>query len=140
MTTTRKRTKQKTVRKKADPRTAIKLGIGDRLVLQRIVRERTRGNLALIRIAEEMLQRLGIDAAEARQINLRQQNGQLQWNALEAKDKTLRFDPFEVNLIKKGLRAMSKEEALTVEDLGVCRKFIPDELKTAEVKPDGDIP
>ncbi|KKN35911.1 hypothetical protein LCGC14_0778820 [marine sediment metagenome] len=127
----RKTTKKKTARRKPDPRTTVKLGIGDRLVLQRVVRERTRGNLALIRIAQEMLQRLGIDAAEARRINLRSNNGAVQWDLAQAIDKALRFDPFEIGLIKKSLLAMSTEGVLTVEDLSVCRKFIPDELAAA---------
>ena len=48
--------------------------------------------------------------------------------------------PFELGVITKGLLAMSKEGALTLEHLGICRRFIPDELKTAEVKPNGDAP
>ncbi|KKK50532.1 hypothetical protein LCGC14_3124050, partial [marine sediment metagenome] len=37
----------------------------------------------------------------------------------------------EIGLIKKSLLAMSTEGVLTVEDLSVCRKFIPDELAAA---------
>ena len=140
MTTARKGTKRKAIRKKADPRTTVKLSVGDRLILQVVIRERTRGNLALIRISEEMVKRVGIDSTEARRINLRQRNGQVVWDLTAAIDKALRFDPFELGVITKGLLAMSKEGALTLEHLGICRRFIPDELKTAEVKPNGDAP
>ncbi len=110
------------------------LTIDHRLTLQLVI-EQTKGNFSLVRIAHDMRQRLGIDAAEAKRIALRTDDrGQVLWTASKARNKKIKFSPFELTVIKRCLTDLSKAKALTVLHVGVVTLFAP-ELGDSDTPP-----
>ena len=127
-TTGVRRTSKTAEKKEEKGLVKLDLTVGHRFSLLELLP--AKGGITTIRIVHELRQRLGIDAKEALDINLREEAlGKamvIKWDNA-TKTRSFSFGGFEVKLIIEHLQKLQKDEVLEEKHLPLWDMFIPEE-------------
>jgi hypothetical protein len=99
-----------------------KLDVLERLMLLQVLpKEGNYSNLKALRVVRE---KLSFTEAENKALAFREEAGMLRWNPLGCPEKEIFFGEIIEGLIVKALKALNKQEKLTVDQFSLYEKFV----------------
>jgi hypothetical protein len=107
----------------------IRLQVLERLTLLELLKGVT-GGFVTLGILEHLNQRLVLSRPEIKRLKVREQSGQVIWDAEADVAKPFRFESLERGLVAKRLRELAKANQLTLLHKPLVSKFIGDAVFT----------
>jgi len=98
-----------------------KLSVRERLSLSQIFPQKD--NLITMRIVNDLVNRLTIDADEAQQLGMKQKGQNIVWDTTKEKDKEFEFNDVELDIIKDSLKKLDEQKKVEATHVDLFDKF-----------------
>ena len=101
---------------------SIKLGIRERIFFKGILPQKA-GYIKQI-IAIGIINKVAVSNQEVQEFDLKDlPSGMIEWNKDKAKEKVFKFNQVEYEFLKEQVEKLDKEEGITIDLIGICKKI-----------------
>ena len=108
----------------------MELTIGERLMLGTMLGP-IAADVVTLRIVRGLQEELSFSEEEAEELEFKNENSRVTWNLDVPQTKEFDFKPAALRIIVEQLKKASTSKSLTLQQLGLYDKFIPDEEEEA---------